>query len=775
MSAGSKQSVYGSMSDEKDGGDTPLSKRGSINFSNDESSKNSNISDMKARVNSFYEMPLTKSSSKSGAIDKEAKYEGGGGGGGSAAHTAVPPLVRKPSNMVALDRRKQYATSQNNSDISCDDTDGRGRPLSTASSCMSMKSNHSRRPSKMGKKSSMDLLDDESSSNFTTVYAESEGRSMRSSRMSLKAASQLALEGSPNIITLPYPSPVPAFISPTPHTTHKPSSYSLIKSSRSQSQIPAPSSINSSTSGIQGSKSHEIKARRNSSRGPENEVYLPTTFENVLPLQTSSRRNSYSSTLPVWPLPRTSSKSSSRRASVTGSNNGLKDSSSTESIEPVIEVDRLRDEKTYTKPHAIEKLDELLAFPLSPSTSAPVSHSSEYIMENKIALSSPEYVESIDTLSTKSSLSSYVMQQASKDCSSAASKECSPAASKECSPGAEAVVPTDVKYRESHVATSSSPIPSTTAPSTAAPTATAATAMTAAGGTVGTALLAVTAATLPVNPFALLKTRDGEEQGEVNNQGERGGGGEERATTPTTTVSNSMKDALPSTADQQQHTSETAASTLLNVTKSSSLLMEVDTDSPAQSPSVLPVRSPTQAFLMGSFEDDDDDASYSNEIETPAGALEARFYDDDEESNVDFLSIPSISPIQSPASRSTMHMTSGFVKTNNPNPIPSDLSRSLDLSEVNTVGDGSLSESSSYFKDFMSPSVASTLPSDYGNTPSARRVRTYVQCNMAADSMHDHFFCSDVQIELMTDSYYPPLSAQHCTAQLCSVLPCTTL
>lgn len=748
MSAGSKQSVYGSMSDEKDGGDTPLSKRGSINFSNDESSKNSNISDMKARVNSFYEMPLTKSSSKSGAIDKEAKYESSGGGGGSTTHTAVPPLVRKPSNMVALDRRKQYATSQNNSDISCDDTDGRGRPLSTASSCMSMKSNHSRRPSKMGKKSSMDLLDDESSSNFTTVYAESEGRSMRSSGMSLKAASQLALEGSPNIITLPYPSPMPAFISPTPHTTQKSSSYSLMKSSRSQSQIPAPSSINSSTSGIQGSKSHEVKARRNSSRGPENEVYLPTTIDNALPLKTSSRRNSYSTTLPVWPLPRTSSKSSSRRASVTGSNNGLNNSNSTESIEPIIEADRLRDEKTYMKPHAIEKLDELLAFPLSPSTSAPVSHSSEYIMETKIVLSSPEYVESIDTLSTKSSLSSYVMQQASKECSSAASKECSPAASKECSPGAEAVVSTDVKYRESHVATSSSSIPSTTAPSavtTATPTAIAA-----AGGMVGTALLAVTAATLPVNSSALLKSRDVQEQGMINEKGE--GGGEERATAPTMAVSDLIKDALPYTGDQRQQTSETAANTMLNVTKSSSLLMEVDTDSTGQSPSVLPlpVRSPTQAFLMGSFEDDDD-VSYSNEIETPAGALEARFYDDDEESNVDFLSIPSISPIQSPASRSTMHMTSGFVKTNNPNPIPSDLSRSLDLSEVNTVGDGSLSESSSYFKDFMSPSVASTLPSDYGHTPSTRRVRTYVQCNMNAYSMYDHFVCNSVQIDFMTN------------------------
>jgi hypothetical protein len=108
MSAGSKQSVYGVSVDEKDGDllscGSPLSKRASINFSNDEASRNSNFSDLKARVSSFYEMPLTKATSKSAAIDKEAKYESSLG---SSSQVAVPPLVRKPSNMVALDRRKQ--------------------------------------------------------------------------------------------------------------------------------------------------------------------------------------------------------------------------------------------------------------------------------------------------------------------------------------------------------------------------------------------------------------------------------------------------------------------------------------------------------------------------------------------------------------------------------------------------------------------------------------------------------------------------------------------
>ena len=207
---------------------------------------------------------------------------------------------------------------------------------------------------------------------------------------------------------------------------------------------------------------------------------------------------------------------------------------------------------------------------------------------------------------------------------------------------------------------------------------------------------------------------------------------------PAITVADLIGDASISTSEQQQHSSATPTSALLNQTKSSSLLMEVNTDSPPEfSPAMLlPVRSPTQAFLMGSFDgdDDDDDESFSNEIETPVGALEARFYDDDEESNMDFLSMPSISPIQSPANRSPMHVVAPVAGINTALPLPSDLSRSLDLSDVqaaddNSIRDGSLSETSSYFKDFMSPSVASTLPSEMGNTPGPKKVRTYNMTN----------------------------------------------
>lgn len=725
MSAGSKQSVYGVSMDEKDGDllncGSPLSKRASINFSNDEASRNSNFSDLKARVSSFYEMPLTKATSKSAAIDKEAKYESSLG---SFSQVAVPPMVRKPSNMVALDRRKQYATSTNNSDLSVDEN---GRPLSTASSCVSMNmSTHSRRPSKMGKKSSLDLLDDEASSNFNTVYAESEGRSKRSSGLSLKAASQLALEGSPNIISLPFPSPVPAFISPTPATVQKSSTSSSTRAAKSQSQQPLSSTIknSSSTSGIQGSRSHEIKARRNSSgtgwghvppnevylptsadyapplkissrrnssgsrgKGPEFEVYMPTSHEDLMALKIASRRNSYSNPLPVWPLPRSSSKESLRRNSAMG----LSDFASTESIEEAVDGDRVTDDKTSLKPNASEKLDLLLAFPLSAHNSAPPSHSPEHIAASRLAVQSTDFVESIETLSTKSSLSSYVMQEVTKE-----------------HLGAEVIVLKDVTQHDSNVA-----VPA------AATTATAA-AVTAAVG--GAAALAVAAATLPTGSPASLKSRNALKEVQERDDD----------AVPAITVADLIGDASLSTSEQQQHSSATPTSALLNQTKSSSMLMEVDTDSPpALSPAMLlPMRSPTQAFLMGSFDgDDDDDESFSNEIETPVGALEAHFYDDDEESNVDFLSMPSISPIQSPANRSPMHVvppTAGI----NTAPLPSDLSRSLDLSDVQTADDssmrdGSMSETSSYFKDFMSPSVASTLPSEMGNTPGPKKVRTY--------------------------------------------------
>ena len=708
--------------DEKDGDllgcGSPLSKRASINFSNDEASRNSNFSDLKARVSSFYEMPLTKATSKSAAIDKEAKYESSLG---SFSQVAVPPMVRKPSNMVALDRRKQYATSTNNSDLSVDEN---GRPLSTASSCVSMNmSTHSRRPSKMGKKSSLDLLDDEASSNFNTVYAESEGRSKRSSGLSLKAASQLALEGSPNIISLPFPSPVPAFISPTPATVQK-SSTSSMRAAKSQSQQPLSSTIknSSSTSGIQGSRSHEIKARRNSGgtgwghvppnevylptsadyappvkissrrnssgsrgKGPEFEVYMPTSHEDLMALKIASRRNSYSNPLPVWPLPESSSKESLRRNSAMG----LSDFASTESIEEAVDGDRVTDDKTSLKPNASEKLDLLLAFPLSAHNSAPASHSSEHIAASRLALQSTDFVESIETLSTKSSLSSYVMQEVTKE-----------------HLGAEVEVLKDVTQHDSNAAV---PAAATTAA-----------AVTAAVG--GAAALAVAAATQLTGSPASLKSKNVLE--EVRER--------EDDAVPAITVADLIGDASLSTSEQQQHSSATPTNVLLNQTKSSSLLMEVDTDSPpAFSPAMLlPVRSPTQAFLMGSFDgDDDDDESFSNEIETPVGALEAHFYDDDEESNMDFLSMPSISPIQSPANRSPMHVVPPAAGMNTA-PLTSDLSRSLDLSDVQTADDssmrdGSMSETSSYFKDFMSPSVASTLPSEMGNTPGPKKVRTY--------------------------------------------------
>lgn len=735
MSAGSKQSVYGVSVDEKDGDllscGSPLSKRASINFSNDEASRNSNFSDLKARVSSFYEMPLTKATSKSAAIDKEAKYESSLG---SSSQVAVPPLVRKPSNMVALDRRKQYATSTNNSDLSVDEN---GRPLSTASSCVSMNmSTHSRRPSKMGKKSSLDLLDDEASSNFNTVYAESEGRSKRSSGLSLKAASQLALEGSPNIISLPFPSPVPAFISPTPATVQKSSTSSSMKAAKSQAQQPLSNSIknSSSTSGIQGSRSHEIKARRNSSgtgwghvppnevylpasadyappvkissrrnssgsrgKGPEFEVYMPTSHEDLMALKIASRRNSYSNPLPVWPLPRSSSKESLRRNSAMG----LSDFASTESIEEAVDDDRVTDDKASLKPNASEKLDLLLAFPLSAHNSAPVSHSSEHIAASRLAVQSIDFVESIETLSTKSSLSSYVMQEVTKQ-----------------HPVAEVEVLKDMTQHDSNVA-----VPA------AATTATAAAAVTAAVG--GAAALAVAAATPPTGSPASLKSNNVLE--EVRERDDDA--------VPAITVADLIGDASLSTSEQQQQSSATPTSELPNQTKSSSLLMEVDTASPPSiSPAMLlPMRSPTQAFLMGSFDgDDDDDESFSNEIETPVGALEAHFYDDDEESNMDFLSMPSISPIQSPANRSPMHVVPPAAGINTA-PLPSDLSRSLDLSDVQTaddssIRDGSMSETSSYFKEFMSPSVASTLPSEMGNTPGPKKVRTYsmtchIECN----------------------------------------------
>lgn len=732
MSAGSKQSVYGTSMDEKDGDllscGSPLSKRASINFSSDEANRNSNFSDLKSRVSSFYEMPLTKATSKSAAIDKEAKYESSLG---SFSQVAVPPLVRKPSNMVALDRRKQYATSTNNSDLSVDEN---GRPLSTASSCVSMNiSTHSRRPSKMGKKSSLDLFDDESSSNFNTVYAESEGRSKRGSGLSLKAASQLALEGSPNIISLPFPSPVPAFISPTPSTVQKSTSTSM-KAVKSQGQQPLSPTIknSSSTSGIQGSKSHEIKARRNSSgngwghvppnevylptsadyappvkissrrnssgsRGkcPEFEVYLPTNHEDLMALKIASRRNSYSNPLPVWPLPRSSSKESLTRTSAIG----LTDSASTESIEAAVDGDRVTDDKASLKPNASEKLDLLLAFPLSAHNSAPASHSSEHIAASRLAVQSTDFVESIETLSTKSSLSSYVMQEVTKE-----------------HPVAETEVLKDAKQRDSHVV-----VPSATSTAAAVTAAVGSAAVVAAVG--GAAVVAAAAAALPTGSPALLESKNVLE--EVRER--------EDDAVPAITVADLIGDASLSTSEQQQHSSATPSSVLLNQTKSSSLLMEVNTDSPLEfSPAMLlPVRSPTQAFLMGSFDgDDDDDESFSNEIETPVGALEAHFYDDDDESNMDFLSMPSISPIQSPANRSPMHVIAPAAGINTVLPLPSDLSRSLDLSDVqtaddNSIRDGSLSETSSYFKDFMSPSVASTLPSEMGNTPGPKKVRTY--------------------------------------------------